>query len=231
MNYVLLIEGVAVLFLGAALGYVARHYVALYRRGSVEQEIQEKLLAAKKEALKIEDEAVSRAKEEKEYLAKLEDRLSKKEEDLDKKEKDFRRDVETLQEKAEALKQIKEALEVKEKDLGKKVEDIANLTQAEAKEIVIKNITKAHEEDLRLRMLKLSRDGETLLAEKAKDILVNSVYRIANGNISNFFSSTVEIEDEERITQQADFWNNSKQAEAILKNIRARKYGLTPMRR
>lgn len=185
------------LFLGAALGYVARHYVALYRRGSVEQEIQEKLLAAKKEALKIEDEAVSRAKEEKEYLAKLEDRLSKKEEDLDKKEKDFRRDVETLQEKAEALKQIKEALEVKEKDLGKKVEDIANLTQAEAKEIVIKNITKAHEEDLRLRMLKLSRDGETLLAEKAKDILVNSVYRIANGNISNFFSSTVEIEDEE----------------------------------
>ncbi|MFN8312850.1 MAG: peptide chain release factor 2 [Cyclobacteriaceae bacterium] len=33
----------------------------------------------------------------------------------------------------------------------------------------------------------------------------------------------VEIEDEERISQQADFWNNSKQAEIILKNIRAKK--------
>ncbi|MEJ0056455.1 MAG: peptide chain release factor 2 [Bacteroidota bacterium] len=33
----------------------------------------------------------------------------------------------------------------------------------------------------------------------------------------------VEIEDEERITQQAEFWNNSKQAELILKNIRAKK--------
>ncbi|MFZ9981057.1 MAG: peptide chain release factor 2 [Cyclobacteriaceae bacterium] len=32
-----------------------------------------------------------------------------------------------------------------------------------------------------------------------------------------------EIEDEERITQQADFWNNPKQAENILKNIRSRK--------
>ncbi|MBS1978203.1 MAG: peptide chain release factor 2 [Bacteroidetes bacterium] len=33
----------------------------------------------------------------------------------------------------------------------------------------------------------------------------------------------VEIEDEERITQQADFWNNPRQAENILKNIRAKK--------
>ncbi|MDZ4714278.1 MAG: peptide chain release factor 2 [Cytophagales bacterium] len=33
----------------------------------------------------------------------------------------------------------------------------------------------------------------------------------------------VEIEDEERITHQADFWNNSKQAETILKNIRSKK--------
>ncbi|MFZ5970802.1 MAG: peptide chain release factor 2 [Bacteroidota bacterium] len=33
----------------------------------------------------------------------------------------------------------------------------------------------------------------------------------------------VEIEDEERITQQNDFWNNPKQAESILKNIRIKK--------
>ncbi|AYB29875.1 MULTISPECIES: peptide chain release factor 2 [Chryseolinea] len=33
----------------------------------------------------------------------------------------------------------------------------------------------------------------------------------------------VEVRDEELITQQADFWNNPKQAEAILKNIRTKK--------
>ena len=33
----------------------------------------------------------------------------------------------------------------------------------------------------------------------------------------------MEVEDEERITHQADFWNNSKQAEVILKNIRIKK--------
>ncbi|MBT1702139.1 peptide chain release factor 2 [Chryseosolibacter indicus] len=34
---------------------------------------------------------------------------------------------------------------------------------------------------------------------------------------------SVEVRDEELITQQADFWNNPKQAETILKNIRSKK--------
>ena len=43
------------------------------------------------------------------------------------------------------------------------------------------------------------------------------------GGIFDYDRKRVEIEDEEHITQQADFWNNSKQAEAILKNIRTKK--------
>ena len=182
---------------GVVAGYVIRHYVAIYRRGSIEQEIQEKLLSAKKEALKIEDEAVSRAKEEKEYLNKLEERLNKKEEDIDKRDKMVRDEINSLKEKGEVLKSIKEKLEDKEKNLLKDIENIARLSEEDAKEIMLKNISKLYEEDIRLRMLKLSRDGEGLLAEKAKDILVNSVYRIANGNISSFFSNAIEIEDEE----------------------------------
>lgn len=182
---------------GIALGYVIRHYVAIYRRGSIEQEIQEKLLNAKKEALKIEDDAVTRAKEEKEYLNKLEERLNKKEEEVDKRDKMVRNEIETLREKGEAFKSIKDKLEEKEKNLSKELEAIAKLSEVEARERVLINVSKSYEEDIRLRMLKLSRDGEATLAEKAKDILVNSVYRIANGNISSFFSSSVEIEDEE----------------------------------
>lgn len=185
------------LIVGVIAGYVIRHYVAIYRRGSIEQEIQEKLLNAKKEALRIEDDAVSRAKEEKEYLNKLEERLTKKEEDVDKRDKMVRDEIASLKEKGEALKAIKEKLEEKEKTISKEIENIAKLSQEEAREMVLQNVTKSYEEDIRLRMLKLSRDGESLLAEKAKDILVNSVYRIANGNISNFFSSSVEIENEE----------------------------------
>jgi ribonuclease Y len=53
------------------------------------------------------------------------------------------------------------------------------------------------EEDIHLRLLKLSRDGESRLEEKARDILVNTVYRLANTEVASFTTSTVEIEDEE----------------------------------
>ena len=188
---------IGTLLIGVTAGYIIRHYVAIYRRGSIEQEIQEKLLNAKKEALRIEDEAVSRVKEEKEYLNKLEDRLLKKEEDIDNRDKEVRREVESLKEKGDTLRSIKEKLEYKEKNLSKEIENIAELSKEDARDILLENISKEYEEDILKRTLKLSRDGETLLREKAKDILVNSVYRIANGNISNFFSNSVEIENDE----------------------------------
>ena len=43
------------------------------------------------------------------------------------------------------------------------------------------------------------------------------------GGIFDYDRKITEIEDEDRITHQADFWNNSKQAEIILKNIRTKK--------
>jgi peptide chain release factor 2 len=43
------------------------------------------------------------------------------------------------------------------------------------------------------------------------------------GGIFDYDRKKVEIEDEERISHQNDFWNNSKQAEVILKNIRTKK--------
>jgi len=43
------------------------------------------------------------------------------------------------------------------------------------------------------------------------------------GGIFDYDRKIVEVNDEELITQQADFWNNPKQAEVILKNIRIKK--------
>ena len=43
------------------------------------------------------------------------------------------------------------------------------------------------------------------------------------GGIFDYDRKIAEIEDEDRITHQADFWNNSKQAEIILKSIRTKK--------
>ena len=44
-----------------------------------------------------------------------------------------------------------------------------------------------------------------------------------SGGIFDYDRKIVEIQDEERITHQADFWNKPKDAEALLKNIRVKK--------
>jgi ribonuclease Y len=204
MEPILLIEGGVVLVSGGIIGYVVRHYVAVSRRGSIEADIEEKLLQARREAHSIEDEALAKASTLRDELKKNEDRIIKQEERLDKREQDLiKRDGElshelnSLREKGKELQVIKEKLETKEGHITKELEKVAGLTHEQAQNLLIKKIERESEEDIQSRMLKLSYDGETRLLEKARDILVNNVYRIANTNVSTFTSSVVEIDDEE----------------------------------
>ena len=204
MTGTLLLEGVVVLSVGATLGYIARHYVALSRRGSIESDIEEKLLDAKREAHGIEEEALGKAKALRESLQKDEERIVKQEERLDKREaelahrdSDITRELQSLKEKSKELSSLRDVIEQKEKNLQHELERVAQLSQEEARALVIEKIMREGEEDLQSRMLKISRDGEKILEDKARDILASSIYRIANGTISQFMTSSVEITDEE----------------------------------
>jgi ribonuclease Y len=201
---VLLAEGAVVCFFGGAIGYVIRHYVAISRRGSVEAEIEEKLLQAKREAHAIEDEALTRAsalreelKRNEERIIKQEERLDKREGELSSKETHLEREFESLKQKGKEIESLKERLLEKEHVITKSLEIAASLSQQEAREQLFSKLYKENEEDIHSRLLKLARDGEARLEEKAKDILVSSIYRIANGPISQFMTSTVELADEE----------------------------------
>ena len=201
---VLLVEGAVTLIVGGAIGYVIRHQVAVSRRGSIESDIEEKLLQAKRDARTIEDEALTRASELREEMKKIEERIVKQEERLDNRERELsKRDGElaqeltALREKGKELQRLKEKNEEKEKSIVKELEKVAGLSTIEAQAILLRKIAKEQEEDLTSRALKLARDGEARLEEKAKDILVSSIYRIANGPIAQFMSQTVVIKDEE----------------------------------
>ena len=203
-NTVLLIEGAVTLVIGGLTGYIIRHYVAIARRGSIEADIEEKLLQAKRDAHVIEDEALTKASVLREEMKRTEDRIVKQEERLDKRDQELShkdgeltRELNSLREKGKELQSIKEKLEDKERTVTKELEKVATLTREDAKEILFNTIQEEANEDFQLRALKLARDGETKLEERAKEILVSSIYRIANGQISQFMSSTVLIEDEE----------------------------------
>lgn len=204
MNAVLLAEGAVVLLVGALTGYVIRHYVAISRRGSIEADIEEKILNAKREARQIEDDALTKASALRDEIKRSEERVRKQEERLDKREQEIAdkdaslsREMDSLRVKSKDLGIIKEKIEEKEKCIGKELEKVASLTRKEAEELLFAKIVHESEEDIQSRLLKLARDGEARLEEKAKDILVSSIYRIANGPISQFMTSTVDIDDEE----------------------------------
>ncbi len=201
---VLLIEGAVIFVGGGAIGYVIRHYVALARRGSIEAEIEEKMLQAKREARSIEDEALSRASVLRDELKKSEDRIVKQEERLDKRERELNQkeeqithSTEEIKVKGKELEQVQERVAIKERELSSRLEEIARLSVSDARELLIQKVTKESEEDINSRLLKLARDGEARLEERAKDIIVNAIYRIGNAQVSQFTTSSVEIEDEE----------------------------------
>jgi ribonuclease Y len=204
MSSTLLIEGAIILILGGITGYVIRHYVALSRRGTIEADIEAKLLQAKRDAGTIEDEALTRASALREEMKRAEERVRKQEERLDKREQEIaardsnlQQEMAAIREKGITLQSLKEKMEEKEKEIRRELESVAGLSQKEAQELLISKVTHESEEDLQSRMLKLARDGEARLEEKAKEILVSSIYRIANGQISQFMTSTVEIDDGE----------------------------------
>lgn len=201
---VLLVEGAVTLAIGGTVGYIIRHYVAVSRRGSIESDIEEKLLQAKRDARAIEDEALTKARELREEMKRVEERIVKQEERLDKREQelikkdgDLAHEIHSLKEKSKELQQVKEKIEEKEKGVTKELERVAGLSHQEAQAILLRKIAHESEEDLQSRALKLARDGEARLEEKAKEILVSSIYRIANGPIAQFMTQTVTIEDEE----------------------------------
>lgn len=183
---------------GGTFGYIGRHYVALLRRNSIESKLEERILEAKKTAQKIEEESLKFAEEVKQRLDKTESRLDKKEDELESREEALKIEKEKLFSAAEDIKEIKRRTIEKEKSVDSKIEGVAALSQNEAKEILFKKIEDESNEDLKSRLLKLSREGEQKYENFVKEILVNTMYRVGNSNgITEFMTSVVEIHDDE----------------------------------
>ena len=127
----------------------------------------------------------------------MEDRLIKKEEFLDKRQVDIDKEVEQVKNKVSEVKTIKEKIETLEKQKFEELQKISNLSEEEAKEVLLKEIENKHEEDILVRMQKLENTGGEKIEAKAKQILTSSIQRLANSVSSEIFSTTVTIPSDE----------------------------------
>jgi ribonuclease Y len=189
---------------GVAVGYYLRLIISLGKKGSMELEIKEMLLAAREESKKITADAESKAaqaadqgrrdiKEREDKIRQTEDRLVKREDIIDKRQSDLDKEVEMIKTRVAEIKAIREKADKLEEDRKKELEKIAKLSADEAKEQLMKLIEKQSEEDFLVRMNKLENQGEEMLDAKARDILAMSIQRLASSVSQDVMSTVVEI--------------------------------------
>jgi ribonuclease Y len=209
MNLVTIIMiGALALLVGVGVGYYLRLIISLGKKGSMELEIKQVMLAAKEDAQKIIDSAKKKAEEhleesnketkkKEEEWKQTENRLIKKEEMLDNRQVEMDKEVERVKSKIEEVKKVKERVDNMEAEKDKELEKIAQLSRDDAKEILFKGIETKYEEDLLVRMQKMESLNTEKLDRRAKDIIAASINRLASSTASEMMTTSVSIPNDE----------------------------------
>lgn len=198
-----LIAGTAVLG-GLVLGYFLRWLITLGQKGSVELTIKQMMLEAKDQAQKTVDRANQETEEKLEEIRQIErekerelrqkeERLLKKDDLLDKRQADIDRELENIKTKIEEVKQIKDKTLALVAERSRELERVAGMSLAEAQAEVIRTVEKNSEEDLLIRMRKLTAEHHDKLEAKGREILTAVIQRLANSTVPEVLATSVEI--------------------------------------
>lgn len=190
--------------IGVGIGFYLRYIYALSKQKSIELEIKEAQIKAEEKAYKIIEKAEAKVdaleKEKKEEikaieqkLQKTEERLIKKEEMLDDRQIDLDSQIENVRTKIDEVKEIKGRLDERQDQIDKKLEEVAGLTQEEAKNQVIAKMEELEQDDLASRIQKLNLVTEEAYEEKARNLLLAAIHRVGNNMPGSIMTATVEL--------------------------------------
>ncbi|HEY4514455.1 MAG TPA: ribonuclease Y [Candidatus Paceibacterota bacterium] len=193
---------------GIGIGYFLRLIITLGKRGSLELLVRKMTLDAESKAKGIVEEAEKRAeerareilnefKEKERELKATEERFVRKEELLDKRQTNLDLEQDSISKKNEDIQKTKEDIEKTIRAEREKLEKIANLSEEDAKNEILKSVEKRYESDIEGRMRKLEIAGNDRLEQRAKEILTTSVHRLGNSVVSDVLATTITIPSDE----------------------------------
>ncbi|MBU0612237.1 ribonuclease Y [Patescibacteria group bacterium] len=200
--------GAGALLLGVLMGYYLRVIVALGRKRSIEIDIKQMMVGAKEEAQKVINEAKEKSekklaelkedeKKKEQEFKETEKRLIKKDELLDARQSEIDKEVENIKIKVEEIKRIQEKVVKIEEEKRDELARVAKLTEQEAKDELMKDVEKKYEEDILVKIQKLETTNEEKLENRAKEILVTSIQRLATSTASDLMTTTITIPNNE----------------------------------
>ncbi|MDN5342167.1 ribonuclease Y [Oceanotoga sp. DSM 15011] len=145
---------------------------------------KKEIVEAREEVHKLRQSFDSEVKQQKEDLKNQEERLIRKEENIDRKDQN----IEKLKEKLETEKTEIEEIKTQAKE---KLNEIANLSENEAKEIVMNEVKEKYESDLALKFKEIKDQYEEDAKKYAKWVITTSIQRYASDITSEITTSTV----------------------------------------
>ena len=216
MCLILVVVAIAGMFLAFKYGYNYRKKFAESKIGSAEEEAKrileraeseskknannikkEKLIEAKEEIHKLRNELDREIKERRNDIQRQERRVQQKEDTIDKKTQHIEKREEEIQQKLADTEKISEEIERVKKLQMAQLEKIADFSQLQAKEYLLKQV----EEDLVHEKAVLIKNIEEQTKEdaekKAREIITGAIQRCAADHVTETTVSVVPLPNEE----------------------------------
>lgn len=154
---------------------------------------KEILLQAKDDSIKIKSEIENQTKEKSRYLESVERDLRRKESTIDSRFDQVEKSKTEVESKQKQLETIKTSLQQLRQKQEESLEKIAKMTKDEAKGVLLKIVEKEGKEELVKKLKEVDLYVKDHVDEKAKEILVSSMQRIAAETAAETTVSTVAL--------------------------------------
>lgn len=197
---------------GIVLGWIIRWIYARFQLTASEQkaervrqeaireaEAQKKeiLLNAKDELIRERNQQERENRERRADVQRYEAKVNKKEELLDQRAQEFEKAEKELADRKTAMTRREESLSKQEEHYRQELERISGLSQAEAKELIIKNLENEARHDAQALINKIEQEAQLTAEKKAKDVLITTIQRIAPETTSDITVATVSLPSDE----------------------------------
>lgn len=158
---------------------------------------KEALLSAQDKALSIIEEAKKEEVQRRNEISQLQSRLESRENSFSQKLLDLQEKQQKLFDKVAEVQEIKEKIKKIKEDQEKKIEELASLSQEEAKEILMKSVESKANEDLMVRIKKLEQISSDKIEDKARDLLALAMQRMVSSYTVELSTTTVDLPSDE----------------------------------
>ena len=162
-----------------------------------EEEQRKLILAAQEEALKLRAAGENEVKEQRQELNRVERRYLQREEQLERKTEVFEKQQRELADKEGEVQRAHTEAEALKTQQLQTLEEIAGLTVAGARQMVVKRGEEDAQHDLARRYYELEKESKEKADENARSIITLAISRLATDVVSEVTTSVVSLPNDE----------------------------------